>query len=282
MDALGKPLDYNYRQLITDCANDYSMTKTDDRKNRILSSLDQLETVANEYDVLADSESLEKLKAHSQCGSALKKDLMDLYTSKFVPEGRPGRNTYMSIRKSAKKGRCPLCSQLDVSTLDHYLPKAKYPAFSIYPNNLVPSCTWCNEHKLANDEALTLHPYYDNIEDIHWLKCVLMDGEAVSVRFDVWESVKPSSLRQRMANHLLHVGVAELYTTSALTHLSDIRKRLCDLGSSGGSAAVLAHLQEELASRRNNRLNSWGTALYFALCSENWFVQGGYVRIEHD
>ena len=189
---------------------------------------------------------------------------------------------YSSIRQSAPKGRCPLCSQLPVSTIDHYLPKSKYPAIAVFPHNLVPACSRCNGHKLAEVDGLTLHPYYDNVETIRWLKCVLLDGESISVRFDVWEDVEPAVLRQRMINHLNHVGVGELYQVSALSHLSDTRHRLCEIGSAGGAAAVYAYLQEEYESRRLYRHNSWGTALYSAMCRDKWFIQGGYVRIEHD
>ncbi len=282
MDAISKPSKDEYRQLIVACANDYTQARTEHRKQRILSSLDQLESFAARYDELADSYSLETLGTHTHCGNAAKDDLVDLYDTKFVPEGRPGRETYMSIRQSAPKNRCPLCSQLPVSTVDHYLPKSKYPAMAVYPRNLVPSCVRCNGYKLAKSDELTLHPYYDNIENIRWLKCVLIDGEAISVEFDVWENVVPASLRQRMASHLKNVGVGELYQVSALSHLADTRHRLCEIGNAGGAAAVHAHLLEELNSRRSYRLNSWGTALYTALCTADWFIQGGYARIEHD
>jgi hypothetical protein len=282
VNTIAKPSKIRYRQLIVACASDYTQARTLQRKQRILTSLDQLECFAAKYDILADCGSLETLAVHTHCGNAEKDDLIDLYNSKFVPEGRPGRKTYLAIRQSAPMGRCPLCSQLPVSTVDHYLPKSKYPAISVFPRNLVPACGRCNEYKIAKADALTLHPYYDNVETVHWLKCVLFDGEAISVKFDVWEDVEPAALRQRMVNHLYHVGVGELYQASALSHLADTRHRLCEIGKTGGSAAVHAYLQEEYESRRVYRLNSWGTALYSALCKEEWFIQGGYVRIEHD
>lgn len=281
MDTIAKPSNDGYQQLIVACANDYTQGRTLPRKQRILSSLDQLEYFATTYDYLADCGSLETLATHTQCGIAEKDDLVDLYNSKFVPEGRPGRKTYLSIKQSAPKGRCPLCSQLPVSTVDHYLPKSKYPAISVYPRNLVPACGRCNGYKLAEADALTLHPYYDNVENIRWLKCILSDGEAIAVKFSVWEDVGPAPLRQRMVNHLNHVGVGELYQVSALSHLSDIRHRLCEIGNFGGPVSLFEYLKEEYESRLAYRQNSWGTALYSALCNEKWFVQGGYIRIEH-
>lgn len=282
MDSIPKPSIDGYRQLVVACANDYTQCRTAPRKERILASVDAIEDLASVYDALANRGALEKLGIHSVCGSADKDDLVDLYTTKFVPVGRPGRSRYLSIRQSAPNGRCPLCSQLPVSTVDHYLPKARYPGLAVFPRNLVPACGRCNECKLAESSALTLHPYYDAVQAIRWLKCVLLDGNTVSVSFDVWEDVEPSSLRQRMLNHLEYVGVGDLYRASALSHLCDIRQRLTDMGDAGGPEAVREYLQEELESRCAYRLNSWGTALYSALSTEEWFIQGGYVRIETD
>ena len=103
----------------------------------------------------------------------------------------------------------------------------------------------------------------------------------MTVVFGVYDNVEPLALRQRMLNHLVHVGVGELYQASALSHLADIRHRLCELGRLGGESAVQAYLQEEHESRRAHTLNSWATALYLTLKSTNWFIQGGYSRIEH-
>jgi len=61
---------------------------------------------------------------------------------------------------------CPMCGSMGTGTLDHLLPKAKYPQFSILSINLVPACHTCNNKR---GEALTgrggervLHPYFDN------------------------------------------------------------------------------------------------------------------------
>jgi hypothetical protein len=280
MDKIAKPSKNGYRQLIVNCANDYVQARTMPRKQRILASLDQLESFAANYDKLASSGSIETFTTHTHCGSADKDDMVDLYDSKFVPVGKPGRETYLSIRQSALKGRCPLCSQIPVSTVDHYLPKTKYPATAVFPCNLVPACIRCNGFKLAEADDLTLHPYYDDVGNIRWLRCVLLDGKSISVKFDVWGDVSPPSLRQRMINHLNLLGIGELYQASALSHLSETRHRLCEIGNAGGDVSVYAYLLEEYESRRIYNLNSWGTTLYFALCNSEWFVKGGYVRIE--
>lgn len=101
------------------------------------------------------------------------------------------------------------------------------------------------------------------------------------MKYTVWDDVQPAELRQRIRNHLTDVGIGELYQSSALSHLSDVRRRLVDLGEMGGAKSVLAHLEEELASRLTCSQNSWGSALYRAMVETSWFVRdAGYRQID--
>jgi len=69
--------------------------------------------------------------------------------------------------RSRKLKLCPSCGEDGTpNTLDHYLPKDKYPEFSILSKNLFPMCDICQGKKLAKDKdehgrRYFLHPYYD-------------------------------------------------------------------------------------------------------------------------
>lgn len=62
---------------------------------------------------------------------------------------------------------CPACGELGrPNTLDHYLPKAAYPHFSLTPANLFPMCDACQGEKLVKtgspaEPRFFLHPYFD-------------------------------------------------------------------------------------------------------------------------
>lgn len=59
--------------------------------------------------------------------------------------------------------RCPICDcsfAYSQVTLDHILPKSKFPIFSITPINLVPTCYNCNMRKNNRIPSKVLNPYF--------------------------------------------------------------------------------------------------------------------------
>lgn len=69
--------------------------------------------------------------------------------------------------RSREMQLCPGCGEDGTpNTLDHYLPKSRYPHFSITPANLFPLCDICQGHKGtetvdAAGDRRALHPYFD-------------------------------------------------------------------------------------------------------------------------
>src|SRR5204862_24909 len=98
-------------------------------------------------------------------GNLTKLDLMNLYSNQMVGSKGKARSIYDDILAAAG-GFCPLCGELgQARTLDHYLPKANFPAYSVFPENLVPCCRDCNTGKNSSFPATrdkqALHPYLD-------------------------------------------------------------------------------------------------------------------------
>ena len=73
-----------------------------------------------------------------------KSELVKIYDQYFVPEDKPARKIYDALLNAAKE-KCPFCGGIGTQrNLDHFLPKAHFPQFSVLPRNLVPSCRDCN------------------------------------------------------------------------------------------------------------------------------------------
>ncbi|HDR6315494.1 TPA: hypothetical protein QCU53_002225 [Bacillus thuringiensis] len=74
-----------------------------------------------------------------------KTEMLKLYTDKLAKLKQPGRVYYDKLMDSPLNHMCPLCGSRPVDSLDHYLPKEKFPAFAISPINLIPACLGCNK-----------------------------------------------------------------------------------------------------------------------------------------
>lgn len=72
-----------------------------------------------------------------------------------------------SMRTDSSSKTCSMCGSLHGGTLDHLVDKERFPAFSIFSQNLVPACL-CNSKRpqaLSGPNAgeRILHPYFDSV-----------------------------------------------------------------------------------------------------------------------
>jgi len=207
-----------------------------------------------------------------------------LYDQQLVAK-EEGRFYYDKILAAAPLGLCPLCGHRDVSTLDHYLPKAFYPRLSVVPINLVPACKDCNTGKLVtfpvNEETETLHPYFDDIDYDLWLKMEVLETKPVSILFSVerpdgWSNL----LLDRVVGHFDSFGLQRLYGVQAARELSGLKKNLINLHASNeGVEAVRKFLRDAALSWADVRLNSWKAAFYHGLSMNDWFCETGFAFI---
>lgn len=69
---------------------------------------------------------------------------------------------------------CPLCGQKPVTDLDHYVPRAKMPEYSVHLLNLIPTCHECNldkDEQWLDDKGkrLIFNAYFDCLADVSGL-----------------------------------------------------------------------------------------------------------------
>ncbi|MDR2997535.1 MAG: hypothetical protein LBU78_05405 [Microbacterium sp.] len=205
-----------------------------------------------------------------------------LYKQRMSHKDSPGRVIYDRIRLAAPHGICPLCSVRQVKTLDHYLPRSVYSALSVTPLNLIPACLDCNTVKLdvhpKSEGEQTLHPYFDRVTDVRWLRCEVVEGAPAGVRFFVDEPPEwTASMTQRVRRHFSVFQLAELYAHHAVPEMSSNRSTLQMMKKvKRGEELIRSHLAEQARSALVADLNSWQGALYEALSSSEWYCSGGF------
>ena len=232
------------------------------------------------YDMYANDKKLFILQPLISLYSESNKiDIKELYTKQLVPSSKKGREIYDKIMSLAPLARCPFCSIGEVSTLDHYLPKSKFPVYSILPYNLVPCCKDCNTGKLANyakiKEKQSLHPYYDDFTNEQWLFAEVLKTSPLSIKFSVnvptdWDDVS----KVRIEAHFIEYNLKHRFAVKASSELSKLNSEFFLFPLS--SQLIKEHLKRKELINKHLHLNSWESAFYQALAESDWYCREGY------
>lgn len=274
MRSLPKPV-YAARDVYIACAK---RVRNKVKRRDFLAAREAIEDAAALYDSAGQKGALYEITTQQASLDGLTaEDLAGRYTRGLV-QGRVA-GVYEDLLTSTH--RCPFCVQRDVSTLDHYLPKAAFPAFAVLPLNLVPCCLDCNVAK-GDFRPLTaqhqiFHPYFDNCGGEKWLHAVVIEQFPVTLRFEVRPPISWSSLEaDRIRHHFSMFGLGVLYASQAVDELQIIRLICRELFNVGGSEALRRELQRRATSSAAYYINSWQTAAYTALANSDWYCGGGF------
>lgn len=273
MIKLKKPK-FNQKDIISDCI---SNMEDGISKQRIIDSKDEITRKSIEYDKKACVGELSHISVPDVLsGGATKEDMTKLYERKFVPKGEGGRKYYDAIKLLSPNNRCPYCAQREVSTLDHYLPKSKYPTYAVTPYNLVPSCANCNTNKSDDSigcrEEEMIHPYYDDFASEKWIVANMIEEEPIAFEFRVqcpedWENTK----KIRAQKHFEKFQLNKLYKPYASEEFRACFNRIIRLYKRGGKELAIEDLKEHIEDKEVIRLNTWQAAMYQAIIDSEWF-----------
>ena len=204
----------------------------------------------------------------------IKKDLFNLY-DKCLVRGKEPRKYYDQIMASPKLGKCPYCGLGHVSTLDHYLPKSEFPIFSILPNNLIGCCRDCNTIK-RNIVSNTIHPYYDDFTKTQWL-FAKVNWSTLAMEFFVdTKNINNDLDKKKIEGHFSVYELARRYAVEAASELSDLRIEFENKNLT--TTDIEEELHKKFKSKAMNHINHWKTAMYQALCQDQYYCNGGYSK----
>ncbi len=169
---------------------------------------------------------------------------------------------------------CPMCGSPTTGSIDHYLPRAVFPEFSILYSNLVPACMHCNSatkgdtYRGLKSERF-IHPYYDSFaEEPLWQVSIVPPYEAA--RFVATPMAQMESERAEIiAFHLKHVlgdQFKEWMRTQWGRYPEILAKRRGGATTPLLPENVLLHLEKDTAEAEiTDGINGWRTALYRGL-----------------
>ncbi|MBJ7536324.1 HNH endonuclease [Marinomonas transparens] len=163
-------------------------------------------------------------------GHLTKRKLVNLYENNLRDKDKPARDYYDILLVSSGE-RCPFCGDIGhTKNLDHFLPKAHFPEFSVMPLNLVPSCRDCNMGEkgqayatIADEQAI--HPYIDKdlFYQEQWVFAEYIDEDDGAFRFYVnCPTTWSQEDKNRAASHFNALDLACRYRLEAGKHLSEV------------------------------------------------------------
>lgn len=283
MRTIKKP-DFDERLVIQKCVDGVSDMATKARFNSIS---DDMHKAGLEYLAKARKSELFTIAANNSKNTAIviggisKKELNSLYTQYMVNQDKPARLIYETIKHS--QTICPLCGYGQVKTVDHYLPKSKFPLYSVLTHNLVPACRDCNIEKLAGtaDTASqqVFHPYFMDSCFINerWLSARIKDTSPACVTYLVstpfgWAE----TTKNRAAAHFRSFKLGERFGVEAGKQFATLRSVLKYFKN---TTDVRNSLKELLEDELKLHKNSWKSALYEALIGSEWYCSEGYKQL---
>lgn len=122
-----------------------------------------------------------------------------------------------------------------IASLDHYLPKNKYPFLAMNIYNLIPSCTNCNSIFKYQEEDAVIYPFNEALDDS--ITFSLKDANAlintiINLQIDTVAEIEilpkkyhSSEYYKRLQNHIKILALEERYNNFQNIAKSLIKKR---------------------------------------------------------
>ncbi len=145
---------------------------------------------------------------------------------------------------------CQYCLIGETDSVDHYAPKDLFPEFSVFPRNLVSSCSKCNRLKstkwLLNGVREVASLYFDDLPTDKYLYVEIdcSSGTRAKVTFDLR---RPASITRAMFNRIKTqfkaLNLIERFNKAGAEFISEVELS-CRALRHNGKAAVKKHLKK--------------------------------------
>lgn len=216
-----------------------------------------------------------------------KTKLVNLYENNLRNKDKPARNVYEDLLASSNE-KCPFCGDIGHSrNLDHFLPLAHYPQFSVMPINLIPACRDCNMGEKGDDFAIQaadqiLHPYLDKDAFFNekWVYARYINEDDGEIEYfvqppDDWDEVD----KQRVIKHFNDFDLARRYGIEAGKHLSELVDQRNSFYSVMRKKIPIEELTEDYVEvtftsviKKSLFVNHWKSVMYRALSESQEFL----------
>ena len=249
-----------------------------DLKDRLLSLND---TIKNDYDIFEHNFSINELLnliPNPELTSS-KEDLLTLYNyNSSVIFNLREKIRNLQIRTIHTT--CQFCTIDTVNTLDHILPKSKYPEFIVHPKNLIPCCPTCNSIKTDSsynenkNEFLNL--YLDILPDIQYLFVNISKDENEEIDFSYYlnnvNNKIPLPLYDLIVSHHIKLNLLNRMKLKAREYFDDFKNTIAVFRNTLSIDEIIKHLLEIVSLNQiAYGINNWKCVLELSLLQSSIF-----------
>lgn len=204
------------------------------------------------------------------------RDLVSLYDKYFRKKGKPARAIYDELLNCAED-QCPFCGGVSApATLDHFLPKSRYPHCAVMPVNLLPACYDCNLGAKLTDDGGTyglpfIHPYLDKDRYFkeQWIFADYFPGGEGKPGWFEYYAQPPSYWsdrdRDRARRHFNEFRIGYRFSLKAAEQQRFVIGQIWDWLDEGYSSEEVAERVTDRGSQRAPFANYWAVGMFQAL-----------------
>ncbi|MFR9543030.1 MAG: HNH endonuclease [Rikenellaceae bacterium] len=204
-----------------------------------------------------------------------KRHLLDMYSyrSKIIKDIKANITNQQLVTIQTT---CQNCTIDSVGTMDHIIPKEKYPIYAVNGYNLFPCCSKCNSYKLDSVSADSfLNLFLDTLPEVQYLFVdVYNDYGLINFRFYLSNDngSVDVSLFNRITNHYDNLHLLERMKDAATTYLSDFIVTTKSYYKQLGKEIVAQITTENIKEKRKGYgYNYWKCSLELALINSDVF-----------
>lgn len=209
-------------------------------------------------------------------GTLTKSDFRSLYDYYLLDKAKSARKIYDHILNAAE-GKCPYCGGLgSPRNLDHHLPVAHFPQFSVLPFNLVPSCRDCNMDgkpagyaTVQSDQIIQPYLDHDRFFDEQWISGRFVPAHGMEPNRVDYVADPPATWnatdRSRAKRHFEEFALAGKYATQAAVLLGATLAQVRALRAIGFKDTDIIRTILTPGEDSAPFVNHWFTGMYQAL-----------------
>lgn len=266
------------QKIMLDMLIDTYKTNKSVNKANLVSSKNYIENCAVVYMVYARYNCLHTLDKsdylnHNSCFIKDKSDFEYFY-KRFRDEVGT-RPLYKNIISNKL---CTYCIHKVAEQVDHYLPQAVYPSYSIVLANLIPICGTCNNTKrtqVPKSNEWFFHPYFDHISEC-FLDVYIEFKKTPTIKFSIPSGIFKEEYYRKLNYSFETLNLYSEFSSLANNELLDILDMYHELVKENESSARIFLRKRLSQTISEGRL--WKKSLYHEICKNIDFLLEGYIE----